>query len=115
MSLLNSTVDTRSRIPCLRWRFARRCREPRDTDLRRPRSSTSIASFESPATLKDLWRRGRRGWPASFPVAQIPNAPLTVALGGWATAELTAGAAHSYARAVFVAGLSAWAWGEVTS
>ena len=65
-------------------------------------------------TLRDRWRRGQRGWPASFPVVQFPNAPLLVALGGWLVAALTGGSAHSYARAVFYVGLAAWAWEELT-
>jgi hypothetical protein len=62
---------------------------------------------------RDRWRRGKRGWPASFPVAQLPNAPLSVALGGLLVAVVTDGSAHAYARAVFYAGLSAWAWEEL--
>ena len=65
--------------------------------------------------LKDLWRRGQRGWPASFPVAQFPNPPLLVAFAGWTVAALSDGSVHSYARATFYAGLSAWAWLELTS
>ena len=64
--------------------------------------------------LGDLWRRGQRGWPAAFPLAQFPNAPLLVALGGWLVAAMTGGAAHAYARAVFYAGIAAWAWAELT-
>jgi hypothetical protein len=64
-------------------------------------------------TLKDLWRRGQRGWPATFPLAQFPNPPLLVALGGWVVAAMTDGSLHSYARAVFYVGLAAWAWAEV--
>ena len=44
-------------------------------------------------TLRDHWRRGQRGWPASFPLVQFPNAPLVVALGAWLVAALTDGAA----------------------
>ncbi len=65
------------------------------------------------ATLKASWRRGQRGWPASFPIAQFPNAPLLLALGGWVTAELTDGSPHAYARAVWLVGLGAWAWNEL--
>jgi hypothetical protein len=65
-------------------------------------------------TLRDRWRRGQRGWPASFPVVQFPNAPLLVALGGWLVAALTGGSVHSYARAVLYVGLTAWAWEELT-
>jgi hypothetical protein len=63
--------------------------------------------------LMDRWRRGQRGWPASFPLAQFPNAPLLLALGGWVVATLTDGSLHFYARAVFYAGLAAWAWLEL--
>ena len=63
--------------------------------------------------LMDRWRRGQRGWPASFPLAQFPNAPLLLALGGWVVAALTDGSLHFYARAVFYAGLAAWAWLEL--
>lgn len=64
-------------------------------------------------TPRDLWRRWQRGWPASYPVAQFPNAPLLVALGGWLAAALTDGSAHAYARATFYTGLAAWAWEEL--
>ena len=72
-----------------------------------------VARVSTRPTLRDCWRRGQRGWPASFPIAQFPNAPLLVALGGWLVAALTDGATHSYARAVFYAGLAAWAWEEL--
>ena len=65
--------------------------------------------------MKDSWRRGQRGWPARFPVAQLPNAPLRVALGSWVIAVMTDGSVHTYARATFYAGLAAWAWEELVS
>lgn len=65
--------------------------------------------------VRQRWRRGQRGWPASFPVVQLPNAPLLVALGAWLIAALTEGAVHSYARAGFYTGLAAWAWQEMAS
>jgi hypothetical protein len=64
-------------------------------------------------TLEDRWRRGQRGWPASFPLVQFPNAALFAALGAWLVAALTDGSVHSYARAAFYAGLAAWAWEEL--
>ena len=67
------------------------------------------------ARLGDFWRRGQRGWPSRFPVAQFPNAPLLVAFGGWSVAVLTHGSVHSYARATFYVGLSAWGWEELSS
>jgi hypothetical protein len=70
---------------------------------------------ENRSALKNLWRRGQRGWPASFPVAQLPNVPLLFALSAWLVAALTTGTVHAYGRAAFYAGLAAWAWGEATS
>ena len=64
-------------------------------------------------TLRALWRRGQHGWPAAYPVAQLPNAPLLVALGGWLVAAVTGGWVRPYARATFYAGLAAWAWEEL--
>ena len=63
--------------------------------------------------VRDGWRRGQRGWPASFPLVQFPNAPLLAAFAGWLVAASTDGSAHPYARAVFYAGLAAWAWTEL--
>ncbi len=73
----------------------------------------SVVRVSTKATLEDRWRRGQRGWPASFPLAQLPNAPLLLALGGWLVAALTEGSVHAYARAAFYAGLAAWAWEEL--
>jgi hypothetical protein len=64
-------------------------------------------------TLQARWRRAQRGWPASFPLVQFPNAPLLGALGAWLVAALTGGSVHAYARAAFYAGLAAWAWEEL--
>lgn len=55
------------------------------------------------------------GWPSRYPLFQPPNPPLWVALAGWAVALPTDGSVHAYARAVFYAGLAAWAFGELTS
>ena len=63
------------------------------------------------AALRDV---ARHGWPRSFPVVQIPNAPLVIALIGSVVSSLTHGSVHAYARAVFFAFLAAWAWLEVT-
>jgi hypothetical protein len=57
-------------------------------------------------------RRGQRGWPARFPVVQMPNAPLLVATAGWLADKAAGGS--GYARAVFFAGLAVWAWQELT-
>jgi hypothetical protein len=68
---------------------------------------------QTTTALDDRWQRLQRGWPQRFPLVQFPNVPLLVALGGLLVAALTDGSAHAYARAVFYAGLSAWAWGEL--
>ena len=64
-------------------------------------------------TLRDLWKRGQRGWPEDFPVAQLPNAPLLAALAGWLVAAMTDGLVRDCARATFYVGLAAWAWKEL--
>lgn len=56
-----------------------------------------------------------RSWPASFPLVQSPNPPLLAALAGLLVAALTDGSVHAYARAVFYAGLAAWAYLELAS
>ena len=63
--------------------------------------------------LRYLWRRGQRGWPASYPLAQFPNGPLLAALGALVVAALTDGSLRYYARAAFYAALAAWAWDEL--
>jgi hypothetical protein len=65
------------------------------------------------STARELWDKGQRGVPPRYPLAQFPNAPLLVAIGGWLVAMSTDGSAHSYARATFYAGLTAWAWEEL--
>ena len=63
--------------------------------------------------MSERWRAGQHGWPASFPVAQVPNAQLSAALAGLLVAAATSGSVHAYARGVFYAGLAAWAWEEL--
>ena len=64
------------------------------------------------SALSAGWHRGQHGWPARFPVLQLPNAPLLVALAGWLVDKAAGGS--PYARGVFLAGLAAWAWEELT-
>jgi hypothetical protein len=59
------------------------------------------------------WARARHGWPSRFPLVQLPNAPLIVALVAWLVAALTAGSVHDDARAAFYVALAAWAWLEL--
>ena len=74
----------------------------------------SVAWVSTTSTLRDRWRRGQRGWPASFPIAQVPNPPLLGALAAWLVAAVSHGSVHSYARAAFYVGLAVWAWLELT-
>ncbi|HMJ37221.1 MAG TPA: hypothetical protein VK501_25175 [Baekduia sp.] len=61
----------------------------------------------------ELWRRGQRGWPAPYPLVQLPNVPLIVALVAAALSRLVDGAAHDVARVVFYAALAVWAADEL--
>lgn len=70
--------------------------------------------MSSDAKLKSYWQRAQHGVPASYPIAQFPNAPLLAAFGAWIVAEATDDSAHDYARAAFYVGLAAWAWLEAT-
>ena len=83
-----------------------------------PRAGAGPAS--PPANIGDVSvterRRGSTGWPAAFPVAQAPNAPLLVALLGRGIAAANPrGRAHDVGRAVFALGFLVWAWEEATS
>lgn len=75
--------------------------------------AASFAWVRTTHRLRDRWRRGQRGWPASFPVVQVPNPPLLGALVAWLVAAVSHGSVHAYARAAFYVGLAAWAWLEL--
>jgi hypothetical protein len=66
----------------------------------------------SAMTAAELWERGQEGWPRRFPVAQFPNPPLILAGAGYGLASLTDGSARDAGRALFLAGLAAWALEE---
>jgi hypothetical protein len=66
-------------------------------------------------TVAELWRRGQRGWPRRFPIAQFPNPPLLLAFAGWGLAAVARGAAHDIGRVVFIVGLGVWALEEAIS
>lgn len=61
-----------------------------------------------------LYHRAKRGFPASYPLVQFPNAPLLIALVGLLAGAVTTGELHDYGRAVFLGGLTVWAWLEAT-
>jgi len=65
-------------------------------------------------TVAELWSRGQRGWPRAFPVVQLPNPPLLLALAGWVLAGAASGDAHQLGRAIVKVALAVWAWEEVT-
>jgi len=64
------------------------------------------------SALVAAWKRGQRGWPASFPILQAPNPPVLVASAGWLADKAAGGS--GLGRAVFYAALAVWAWQEVT-
>src|SRR5689334_18070368 len=78
-------------------------------------SDASVGRLSAGRAMRERWRRGQRGWPASFPVAQLPNAPLLAACAGLLVAAATHDSLHAYARSLFYAGLAAWAWEELAS
>ncbi|MBU6216324.1 MAG: hypothetical protein KGR17_06935 [Acidobacteria bacterium] len=69
--------------------------------------------------LGSAWLRYRRltrsGWPRDFPIAQLPNPPLLVAMAGWLVGALAGGELHRAGRAVFYIGMAVWAWEELTA
>ena len=69
--------------------------------------------------LGAAWRHYRQltrsGWPRDFPIAQLPNPPLLVAIVGWLVGALASGEVHRAGRAVFYIGISVWAWEELTA
>lgn len=60
---------------------------------------------------RSIWRAS---WPPDYPLFQFPNPPLLVAASGFVVSAFTDGAVQSRARGTFLAGLSAWAWLELT-
>jgi hypothetical protein len=69
----------------------------------------------TPDRALDLWRAGQRGFPPAYPLVQLPNAPLLLALVASLASRALDGQAYGSARAVFFLGLSAWAWLEITA
>jgi hypothetical protein len=65
-------------------------------------------------TPVQLWRRGQLGWPRSFPIVQIPNPPLLLALAASRVATVTDGGTRRAARLSSTLGLGVWAWRETT-
>jgi len=63
--------------------------------------------------LEALWRKGQHGWPAGYPIIQLPNAPLLVAQAATVGARVSDGRVRDAARAVSAVSLAVWAWQEV--
>ena len=77
-----------------------------------PRSEgVPVGPLRKPAWLV----RAQHGWPAGYPVAQFPNAPLAIAMAAAAASRLADGRAEGYASAVFHVALSIWAYEEVAN
>ncbi|HEX8646673.1 MAG TPA: hypothetical protein VF715_07205 [Thermoleophilaceae bacterium] len=68
-----------------------------------------LSRFRKPAWLV----RAQHGWPAGYPVAQFPNAPLAIALAAAVAGRLVDGRAEGYASAAFHVALSIWAYEEL--
>jgi len=66
-------------------------------------------------TIAELWRRGQVGWPRRYPIAQLPNPPLLVAIAGWVLAAAAGGRTHDVGRAIFNLALAVWAAEEALS
>ena len=64
--------------------------------------------------MPTLWQRAQHGWPASYPLVQLPNPPLAGAFAALLVAAVTDGSSHDYARGAFYALLAAWAWLELS-
>lgn len=58
--------------------------------------------------------RSEHGWPAGFVLAQVPNAPLIVALASGAAAALTTGRVSGSAEALSRLALGVFAYLELT-
>lgn len=59
-----------------------------------------------------LWRRGQRGWPQSFPLAQFPNPPLLVYLAAILVERASPGHLHDWAWAASRMALTVWGYEE---
>lgn len=70
----------------------------------------------APAHPLRAWERyvalTQLGFPARYPLAQVPNLPLTVGLLASFLGWFVSGSAHSYAAAAGTIGIAVWAWGE---
>jgi hypothetical protein len=64
-------------------------------------------------SIAELWRRGQQGWPRRFPIVQLPNAPLLLALSGRRLARVGSGRTHDAGLAAFTVGAGVWAWQEL--
>lgn len=69
----------------------------------------------APATARRayLWRRLQHGWPARYPLAQFPNAPLLLSLLAGQLAKLAGTSAAHYLEAASAVLLGVWAWLEL--
>lgn len=55
------------------------------------------------------------GWPRAFPLVQVPNPPLAVALVATVVEQLAEGDLHDYAYAIASVGFAAWAYLELSA
>jgi len=62
-----------------------------------------------------LWRRANHGWPARYPLAQFPNAPLLLSFVASALVGVLSTDAAPYARVASSLFLGTWAWIELSA
>jgi hypothetical protein len=61
-----------------------------------------------------LWRAGQRGWPRPYPLVQLPNAPLLLALAGGRLRRARGERARRAGGLAYGLGMLWWALAEIT-
>ncbi|MBV6755893.1 hypothetical protein [Rhodococcus opacus] len=59
------------------------------------------------------WERARHGYPAAYPIVQLPNPAILLAVAGLVIAHLSSGTDRAYALSGFFFALTVWAWREL--
>ncbi len=64
-------------------------------------------------SLLALWRAGQKGWPRRYPLVQLPNAPLLLALGGRRLRRARSEPARQAGELAYGLGMLWWALEEI--
>ncbi|MFD6063673.1 hypothetical protein [Rhodococcus wratislaviensis] len=75
------------------------------------RDITTTSRNGKPGTT--LWERARHGYPAAYPIVQLPNPAILLAAAGLVIALLSSGTDRAYALSGFFLALTVWAWLEL--